>query len=455
MTKRKRPRKANHPVRLSVPTIKTYKPGKNDKGEVVRREIFDTGAPGLVLIIEPSGRRTFAFRAKRSKKTLGPCDLSGIERKGIPPEKSPHTLSQARAHVALLQQRLQAGEDVFGSPSTAKADGLAYPDAVKQYIRNKRAVGLKSKGWIDSAAVLGLRFTDLDSEPTLIPGGLSERWRSRATSTITAEDLDAVINEALTLAIPGKEPRNRKHSHGRARIMAADIGAMFKWLHKKSKKWVAVPITIGLDRPPQFPTRARVLSDQELKQVLVAAKTLGAPWHQFIWTLAATGQRLREVSMMTRDELDLTKGIWSLSESRTKNGRAHNVPLPPLVLDLIKSLPEEGPFVFSTTHGRGPIKGFSDLKGRINSRVQIAPWRFHDLRRSFITGAIELGIQEGTIEASVNHISGVRSGVAGVYNHAKLLEPRRKALERWASHIKSLVKGKKKSSNVVEIMRAG
>jgi hypothetical protein len=47
-----------------------------------------------------------------------------------------------------------------------------------------------------------------------------------------------------------------------------------------------------------------------------------------------------------------------------------------------------------------------------------APWRLHDVRRSVATGMAEIGIQPHIIESVINHVSGHKSGVAGVYNRA-------------------------------------
>jgi hypothetical protein len=75
------------------------------------------------------------------------------------------------------------------------------------------------------------------------------------------------------------------------------------------------------------------------------------------------------------------------------------------------------------------------------SDVVIGPWRLHDLRRTAVTGMAELGIRPDVIELTVNHVSGSRGGIAGVYNRSELLDERRAALERWAAHVDRLVSG--------------
>jgi integrase len=64
----------------------------------------------------------------------------------------------------------------------------------------------------------------------------------------------------------------------------------------------------------------------------------------------------------------------------------------------------------------------------------------HDLRRTAATVmADRLGVQPHIIEAVLNHVSGHKGGVAGVYNHARYLGPMREALEAWATHVAAVV----------------
>ncbi len=50
-------------------------------------------------------------------------------------------------------------------------------------------------------------------------------------------------------------------------------------------------------------------------------------------------------------------------------------------------------------------------------------WRLHDLRRTCATGMSELGVAPHVVESALNHVSGFRAGVAGMYNHAKYEGP--------------------------------
>src|SRR5690606_20832124 len=59
----------------------------------------------------------------------------------------------------------------------------------------------------------------------------------------------------------------------------------------------------------------------------------------------------------------------------------------------------------------------------------------HDICRTVATGMSNLGVMPHIVEACLNHISGFRSGVAGVYNRATYEPEKREALEKWANSL--------------------
>ena len=73
--------------------------------------------------------------------------------------------------------------------------------------------------------------------------------------------------------------------------------------------------------------------------------------------------------------------------------------------------------------------------------ASIPPWRLHDLRRTCVTNLVELGVAPHVVELAINHISGHKAGVAGIYNKSQMLNERGAALRRWAAHIEGLVTG--------------
>jgi len=137
--------------------------------------------------------------------------------------------------------------------------------------------------------------------------------------------------------------------------------------------------------------------------------------------------------------------------SRTKNKLKHIVPLAPLVRELIASMPViTGDLIFTTT-GKTPISGWSRMKHRLDAimlsiakkelgaSAKLTPWQLRDLRRTAVTGMRKLGAPSDLVELIVNHVSGHKAGVAGVYDVAELLPERKEALEKWARFIALLV----------------
>jgi integrase len=194
--------------------------------------------------------------------------------------------------------------------------------------------------------------------------------------------------------------------------------------------------------------RDRVLTEAEIRDVWSAFDKIGYPFGPMFKILLLTGQRRSEVAAMRWDELRDWSGkapYWDIPGDRTKNGLAHIVPIVPEAKALIDGCLKDGPYVFSTT-GKTPSTGYSRAKANVDKMIVEArekreedpmpAWRLHDLRRTVVTLLNErLGIQPHIVEALVNHLSGFRSGVAGIYNRAEYLDERRAALGRWADYV--------------------
>ena len=163
-------------------------------------------------------------------------------------------------------------------------------------------------------------------------------------------------------------------------------------------------------------------------------------YHHIVRLLILTGQRREEVGGMEWRELDMDAAIWNLPAARAKNRRQHLIPLSAPALDILRSIPKGASgLVFPTRNGTA-FNDWSGGKERLDAALGIEPWRLHDLRRTWVTHASEdLGIAPHIVESAVNHVSGFRAGVAGIYNRAAYLDERRQAFDAWAAHVLALV----------------
>jgi hypothetical protein len=57
----------------------------------------------------------------------------------------------------------------------------------------------------------------------------------------------------------------------------------------------------------------------------------------------------------------------------------------------------------------------------------------------------DIGVQPHIIEAVLNHVSGHKAGVAGIYNRAIYAPEKHAALERWAEHVQSTIEGREQT----------
>ena len=103
--------------------------------------------------------------------------------------------------------------------------------------------------------------------------------------------------------------------------------------------------------------------------------------------------------------------------------------------------------------GAGGFSGWSRAKDALDEACGVKDWTLHDLRRTAATRMADLGVQPHVIEAVLNHISGHKAGVAGIYNRSTYAAEKRAALDLWAGHVKMIV-AQADGANVTRLKRA-
>ena len=305
-----------------------------------------------------------------------------------------------------------------------------------------------------------------------------EHEKARRPSSISLAKL--VVNRYLVPALGDKPmphigradlqpildaiPVRRK---GIRRAVFAYASVLFGWAAKRGDI-AANPLTLMV-KPEAPKSRDRVLADGELAEVWNASQVISAPFGPFFRLLILTGQRRSEVAGMGWAELDRQAAAWTIPASRAKNGVAHIVPLSaPMIAELglkadsakgDEERPEEVTwpktgYVLTTT-GKTPISGITKAKtaldaaitkarrgdeGELEQEVDPMPaWRIHDLRRTLATGLQRLGIRFEVTEAVLNHVSGAKGGIAGIYQRHDWKEEKRSALDAWARHVAAII----------------
>lgn len=214
----------------------------------------------------------------------------------------------------------------------------------------------------------------------------------------------------------------------------------------------------ALSAPAKPASRDVILSDAELAIVWRASRKVDYPFGPAFRLLLLTGQRRSEVFGMRWEELDRKAATWTIPADRAKNAQAHSVPLSDLAIAEISALlarpgrdaptawPKHG--LIFTTNNRTPASGFSKAKLRLDTAaaeiakeaaIGMPEWRLHDLRRTVATGMQKLGVRLEVTEAVLNHISGSKAGVVGIYQRHDFADEKREALDLWAGHVAKLI----------------
>ena len=161
--------------------------------------------------------------------------------------------------------------------------------------------------------------------------------------------------------------------------------------------------------------RDRVLTQDELCKLWRALSE--DSFSNIVRLLLLTGARRNEIGHLQWSEVDLARKLIVLPPERTKNGRLFELPLSAQALAILERIPRRNS-TGSLFCENGHFGNWTKAKAALDQRIDIAPWRIHDLRRSAATGMGELGILPHVVEQALNHVSGA-AGVAGVYNRSK------------------------------------
>jgi integrase len=221
--------------------------------------------------------------------------------------------------------------------------------------------------------------------------------------------------------------------------LRTSLAAFFTWIIRQGVRLPDGNVA-SFTEPRKEKTRERVLNDDEIK--IIWRSCNHDDYGAIIKLLLLTGSRASEIGSLRWDEIQGSQIL--LPGSRTKNGRPHSIPLSgPAQAILGRLRIVDRSFVFGRTDTAG-YKGWGKSKERLDERIAKAgatlpDWTVHDLRRTCATGMAGLKIQPHIIEAVLNHVSGHKAGVAGIYNRAAYDEEKREALNRWAEHVLAIV----------------
>ena len=232
---------------------------------------------------------------------------------------------------------------------------------------------------------------------------------------------------------------SRSHSTNTAAAARRALSAFFAWAIADGLLGDGANPVDGSHRPADPEPRDHVLTDAELVNVWRACRD--DDFGRIVRLLILLGARRQEVGGMRWDEIDLDAGSGACRRSEARMAASTSLPCRKRLWPSCRQRRAwRSPVRLSRRRFYLVDHGKQALDGRLAGTVR--PWRLHDIRRSVATNMADIGIEPHVIEACLNHFSGHRRGIAGIYNRCRYERATAAAFMRWAEHIMALVEGR-------------
>jgi integrase len=383
------------------------------------KELRDHSVRGLVVRIFPSGSRSWSLEYRSpatNKNARMPITANSLVDARASALKHKVTLGAKRDPAIEAKDALQARR-IEHARAMSVADALdAYE---RDFIDHPKAASRR-----DRIARLRRAVEPFKTRPvaSLAKGELIDR-------------LDGIQSESGPIA------RNRSQ---------AEMRAWLGWLHDRDR--VPAIVLAGVKKKigeKQF-ERTRVLTDAELGAILIATAD-GSAFSDIIRVLLHTGMRKSEAANLQPRDLDFGQRTIKVRGEISKTNRERIIPMAeaiaPMLAARADALAREGYIFGEGSDFGGPLSGWGKPTDRLRDVMPEGDhWTLHDIRRTVATRLHAAGVDALIVEDLLGHISGVRGGVAGVYNRSETLGKQATALNDWADKLAAL-------TNVVPLRR--
>lgn len=358
--------------------------------ETGRVDHFDQKVRGLGLRVSATGHRAwFLMYRKRSDPKLRRLTLGTYPALG---------LADARAAAQEAITAIAKG----GDPAQDKQDLKAAP-TVKELAEDylDKYAKPKKRSWKRDAQIL---------KANVVPA-----WGSRKIHDVRRRDVIALLDSIVTAGAPIQANRT-----------LALIRKMFNWAI--SRDLIEANPCTQVKAPAAENQRDRVLSEDEIRLLWAALDGQATDIAAIFRLQLMTAQRIGEVLQMRWDAIDLASAWWTIPKEGSKNKLSHRVPLAPMALEILESLPRHSDWVFPSPRPGKPIANIYKARERVTkaSGVEFVP---HDLRRTAASLMASLGTDPRIIAKILNH---VEPGVTKVYNRHSYDREKMAALHQWA-----------------------
>ncbi|MBI4057069.1 MAG: tyrosine-type recombinase/integrase [Elusimicrobia bacterium] len=179
---------------------------------------------------------------------------------------------------------------------------------------------------------------------------------------------------------------NREHA-----CLKAILYKAIQWGYYKPVDGVNPARKVRMLPEPQY--RTRFLTDDEIKRLL---NCCSERLRVIVSIALNTGMRLGELVGLTWENVDLERGIITLT--KTKNNKRREIPINGVARQVLEGLPRDQEKILDFTNFQNEFP--DTLK-----KAGIKDFHFHDLRHTFASHLVAKGVDLYTIQALLGHSS--------------------------------------------------
>jgi integrase len=273
-------------------------------------------------------------------------------------------------------------------------------------------------------------------------------WANRHVGTILKSDVRELLDKTLERT---QKERNGKTGKGvHANRVFSIIRRLFNYGIEKDL--ITVSPCIGLKRPlKNEESRDNVLSvsqltvlqdtlDLYLNKCQIKESETRAQTRKIVVAILKlmllTAQRGGEVRAIAWNDIDFTRGVWSIPKEKTKNGKSNIIPLSRQAIKVFEEfrfVKNKSQWVFpSPKCNKNHVENIQKAIQRLRAESGVACVG-HDFRRTAASHMAESNVPPHVIERILNHSD--QKNIAQVYNRYAYEPEKRKALQDWADRL--------------------